>query len=78
MVERVRSKRELSYEKRAVWEGKLNRTKSGLTKGDLMENKYGKIVSKRQHAAGRRLQREFPIDTYDMAPEFSGSRRRRR
>jgi hypothetical protein len=42
-------------EKRAVWEGKKTRTKSGLTKSDLMRNKTGKIVSKKQHAAGMRL-----------------------
>lgn len=46
---------EAAREKRAVYEGRLPRTKGGLTRDDLMENKSGKIVSRKQHAAGKRL-----------------------
>lgn len=46
---------ESAREKRAVWDGRLAKTKGGLTRQDLMENKSGKIVSKKQHAAGKRL-----------------------
>merc|ERR1711964_518777 len=40
---------------RRVWAGKLNKTKGGLTKADLCKNKRGKIVSKKQHSAAKRL-----------------------
>lgn len=46
---------ESAREKRAVFEGRLPHTKGGLTRSDLMENKSGKVVSKKQHAAGKRL-----------------------
>ena len=35
------------------------RTPGGLTRKDLMPNKDGKIVSKRKHAAGLKLQRKY-------------------
>ena len=35
-----------------VWRGCRNHTSSGQKKGDLMKNKRGKVVSKKQHAAG--------------------------
>lgn len=35
-----------------VWRGCRHHTKSGQKKSDLMKNKRGKIVSKKQHAAG--------------------------
>jgi len=34
-----------------VWRGELRKTAGGLTKGDLMRNKKGKIVSKRKSLA---------------------------
>lgn len=40
--------------KRSVWEGYSKHTPGGLTKGDLMKNSHGRIVSKRQHASGKR------------------------
>ena len=46
---------EAAREKRAVWDGRLAKTKGGLTREQLMESKSGKIVSKKQHAAGKRL-----------------------
>lgn len=42
-------------EKKAVWEGRLSRTKTGLTKSQLMRNKQGKIISKAKYEAGKRL-----------------------
>merc|ERR1711964_780787 len=44
---------------RRVWAGKLNKTKGGLTKGDLCKNKIGKIVSKKQHAKGQKLFKSY-------------------
>ncbi len=38
--------------KSQVWNGTAEKTSGGLKIGDLMENKNGKIVSKKQHAAG--------------------------
>ena len=40
--------------RRQVWNGSRQKTNSGLTKGDYMLNKNGKLVSKKQHAHGRR------------------------
>jgi hypothetical protein len=36
-----------------VWHGTATHTSGGLTKTDLMQNKHGRIVSKRRHAAGQ-------------------------
>lgn len=41
-------------QRRQVWEGRALKTKGGLTKTDLRENKQGKIVSKRASSAGKR------------------------
>lgn len=35
-----------------VYNGTADETPGGLTKGDLMKNKNGRIVSKKQHANG--------------------------
>lgn len=35
-----------------VWHGTAEKTSGGLTKGDLMKNKRGEIVSKKKHALG--------------------------
>ena len=32
-----------------VWHGTLKKTSGGLTKKDLMKNKWGRIVSKKRH-----------------------------
>merc|ERR1711894_390882 len=40
--------------KAAVFRGFKEKTKTGFTKSDLMKNKFGKVVSKKQHAAGVR------------------------
>merc|ERR1711904_595170 len=38
--------------KHRVFKGLMEKTTSGLTKSDYMVNKRGKVVSKKQHAAG--------------------------
>ena len=48
------TKRELSYEKRRVYEGKQARTRSGLHKCDLTKNKQGKIVSRKKSLQGKK------------------------
>jgi len=35
-----------------VWNGRAEKTKGGLVKSDLIENKRGKIVSKRKYERG--------------------------
>lgn len=55
------------HAKRAVYDGVYQKTRGGLTKNDLIENKYGKVVSKRKHAAGKSLQRKNP---YKQNPGF--------
>ena len=41
-------------ERMRVWNGDLKKTTGGLTKGDLMKNKRGKIVSKKKSEAARK------------------------
>merc|ERR1712226_1378240 len=40
--------------KNSVFKGRKEKTNSGLKKGDLMKNKNGKVVSKKQSAAGKK------------------------
>ena len=40
--------------RRQVWNGTRQKNKSGLTKSDFMLNKNGRLVSKKQHARGRK------------------------
>jgi hypothetical protein len=40
--------------KAQVFHGNADKTKGGLTRKDLMQTKRGKIVSKKQHAAGKK------------------------
>ena len=49
--------KEHNKQKREVWEGNRTKTSSGLKKSDLMKNKDGKIVSKKQHKRGQELYR---------------------
>ena len=49
--------KEHNRQKREVWNGERAKTSSGLRKGDLMKNKNGKIVSKKQHKKGLELHR---------------------
>ena len=49
--------REHVKQKNEVWSGQRKKTSSGLTKKDLMKNKNGKIVSKKQHKKGQELYR---------------------
>ena len=37
-----------------VWHGTLKKTSGGLTRKDLMKNKWGRIVSKKKHKLGKR------------------------
>ena len=49
--------KEANRQKREVWEGKRSKTASGLKRKDLMKNKDGKVVSKKQHKRGKELYR---------------------
>ena len=40
--------------KRQVFNGSAKRTSGGLIKSDLIRNKRGHIVSKKQHASGKK------------------------
>ena len=53
----VKSKLTPGRAKALVWRGKLKKTPSGLTKKDLVKNKYGKIVSRKKHSLGKRMTR---------------------
>ena len=43
-----------AHQKRLVWDGKLDKTDSGLTKADLALSKGGKVVSKARQELGRK------------------------
>ena len=68
--------KEHNRQKREVWEGKRARTSSGLRKGDLMKNKDGKIVSKKQHKRGQELYRMMKKEGRLADPFKSKSKRR--
>ena len=56
----------IAGQRRQVWEGKASRTKGGLTKKDLKENKKtGKIVSVRASAAAK--SRAEPLKKWNAA-----------
>jgi hypothetical protein len=40
--------------RRQVWNGSRQKTRSGLSKNDFTTNKNGKLVSKKQHAHGKK------------------------
>jgi hypothetical protein len=40
--------------KAEVWHGSAKHTSGGLTKGDLMKTRKGRIVSKKKHALGKK------------------------
>ena len=40
--------------RRQVWNGSRQKTMSGLSKSDFTTNKNGRLVSKKQHAQGKR------------------------
>ncbi|CAE7263576.1 unnamed protein product [Symbiodinium microadriaticum] len=43
--------------KAAVFQGRKEKTSTGLQKMHLMKNKYGKVVSKKKHASGKQFQK---------------------
>ncbi|CAE7356856.1 unnamed protein product [Symbiodinium natans] len=45
--------------KMVVFKGNKDKTSTGLQKGDLMKNKNGKVVTKKQHAKGKALFKQF-------------------
>jgi hypothetical protein len=61
--------------KSEVWAGTAHHTSGGLTKGDLMRSNTGKIVSKKQHAAGVRLMKALRASGKAAAPFKKGHRR---
>ena len=63
-------------EKRAVYEGRLQRTKTGLTKSQLMRNKNGKIISKAKYEAGKRLHARGKREGWLAQPFTRGGGRR--
>lgn len=56
-----------SGSKEQVWNGEALKTAGGLTKEDLMQNKKGKIISKKRHAQG--------LKAFENIKEFAGTKR---
>lgn len=50
--------------KAQVYHGTAHHTKGGLTRKDLMRNKRGKIVSRKQAAAGKKAYRRLTAAGY--------------
>ena len=58
--------------KRLVYDGVYQKTRGGLSKKDLTENKYGKVVSIRKSKAGRSLQRRHPFKKNKEFMKYAG------
>ncbi len=65
MTQTVTRPKKVALEKRWVWQGRLDKTKSGLTKKNLMVSKSGQIVSKKKHAHGVKMYKR----NYDQMAE---------
>ena len=63
-----------------VMHGTAHHTAGGLVKCDLKYNRWGKIVSRRKSALGKRLYRENKdiLQDYEFEPGCGRRRRRRR
>merc|ERR1711904_647927 len=59
MKKKAMKKLKASTQKRYAFLGKLSKTKSGLTKADLVKSKSGKIVSKKKQAKGKALYTKY-------------------
>jgi hypothetical protein len=58
--------------KRMVWAKTADHTPSGLKRKDLMMTKRGRIVSKKQHAAGKKaIQRLFKLGFKPKKGQFT-------
>jgi len=54
MKKTAKSYKTVSGAARAVWKGRIMKTKGGLTKSQLTKNKNGKIVSAKKSAKGKK------------------------
>jgi hypothetical protein len=65
--------------KREVYEGEAVHTSGGLKKGELMRNKRGKIVSKKQHDSAKSNKNlgEYLIISRDVKKEVMRERKRK-
>ena len=62
--------------KASVFSGHAKRTPGGLTKKDLMRTKHGRIVSKKQHAAGKKaIKRLFSLGYKPKKGKFVAMRK---
>ena len=65
-------------DKEAVWSGEKKKTSSGLTKKDLMKNKDGKVVSKKQYKRGKALYKMMKKEGRLAEPFKSKSKSKKR
>ena len=72
--------RKNSYAK--VWHGTLKKTPGGLTKSDLMKNKWGRIVSLKKHKTAKKEKRLEKAGYFAKKGSFGvvkrGTKKRRR
>merc|ERR1711971_1079252 len=70
VVRRKRKARKVSIRgtRNQVWRGTRTKVKTtGQTKGDLMKNKRGKVVSKIAHKKGQRVYKKNGLDKWTKA-----------
>ena len=60
------------HAKDLVLKGVYEKTRGGLRKSDLTVNAYGRAVSKKQQANGKRLQRKFPWRKQKAFVKYAG------
>ena len=60
-------------QKRAVWEGKIPNTPTGLTKKDLMLSKAGQVISIKKHFIGKRRYAQM-VKEGTAAPKYKKKR----
>ncbi len=60
------------HAKDLVLKGIYDKTRGGLRKSDLTVNAYGRAVSRKQQANGRRLQKKFPWEKQKAFMKYAG------
>jgi len=66
----VKSPKKVVGSRAEVFHGNAKKTSGGLTKGDLMKNSSGDIVSKKKHELGMKI---YKKNKTKMAPPFKAA-----
>ena len=77
-TDKKQKSRRAALEKRAVWDGKREKTTSGLKKSDLAVSKSGQIVSKKKMVIGKLRMEKLRASGKAAAPFTKESARKAR